>query len=429
MTICPNCNHQNPEGSVQCESCYTALPSTYSCPNCGASVQTDATFCGQCGFNLQRKEATPITASNPFDNNDDYSLEEDSIPTTPISAGFEPSPWDMEEDLSLEEEPLFFDQDEESLELGQVEIEELPDSEDLSLEEEPLFFDQDEESLELGQVEIEELPDSDDLSLEEEPLFLDREEELSAISSEEYPELGQVETEELPDSEDLSLEGEPLFLDREEYSELGQAETEETEDIESWISSVQEESALEDNSVEETSELAELEEEIEINPRYAIMEAETRELDFEESETIQFVAAKTESEATKADSTEETTSSNIVIDQATEIQKPQAILFHIQTETQIEIPFDAEVIRMGKPNSKVPPDIDVSGFSNSEIVSRIHADIKAVEDAYYIEDRGSSNGTYINDSPLPVGSSHCLQEGDRIALGKGDLVSFIFQLR
>jgi pSer/pThr/pTyr-binding forkhead associated (FHA) protein len=83
---------------------------------------------------------------------------------------------------------------------------------------------------------------------------------------------------------------------------------------------------------------------------------------------------------------------------------------------------------MGKPNSQIPPDIDVSGFPNSEIVSRIHADIRVEGDTYFIEDVGSSNGTYINHTPLLTGNRHRLRSGDRIALGKGDLVTFIFQL-
>ncbi|WP_156481643.1 zinc ribbon domain-containing protein, partial [Anabaena sp. 4-3] len=52
MIVCPNCNHPNPDGAVQCEACYTPLPATTNCPNCGATVQSDAAFCGQCGFNL-----------------------------------------------------------------------------------------------------------------------------------------------------------------------------------------------------------------------------------------------------------------------------------------------------------------------------------------------------------------------------------------
>jgi ribosomal protein L40E len=53
MIVCPNCSHPNPEGATQCEACFTPLPIATSCPNCGAAVQTDATFCGQCGFNLK----------------------------------------------------------------------------------------------------------------------------------------------------------------------------------------------------------------------------------------------------------------------------------------------------------------------------------------------------------------------------------------
>ena len=86
------------------------------------------------------------------------------------------------------------------------------------------------------------------------------------------------------------------------------------------------------------------------------------------------------------------------------------------------------MIHIGKPNDRIPPDIDVSGFSNSEIVSRIHADIRVEGDSHYIEDVGSSNGTYINNSPLLPGNRHRLRPGDRISLGKGDLVTFLFQL-
>jgi pSer/pThr/pTyr-binding forkhead associated (FHA) protein len=113
---------------------------------------------------------------------------------------------------------------------------------------------------------------------------------------------------------------------------------------------------------------------------------------------------------------------------STQLQQSYARLLNLQTSTEIEIPPGLSVIHLGKPNDRIPPDIDVSGFPNAEVVSRIHADIRVEADAYYIEDVGSSNGTYINNSPLPMGNRHRLRAGDRISLGKGDKVSFLFQI-
>ena len=83
MITCSNCNHQNPEGSVQCESCYTPLPSSSPCPNCGALIQTNAIFCGQCGFNLQAQQGDSVQTPNSNlaieDPNSDFFLEEDFI--------------------------------------------------------------------------------------------------------------------------------------------------------------------------------------------------------------------------------------------------------------------------------------------------------------------------------------------------------------
>ena len=112
----------------------------------------------------------------------------------------------------------------------------------------------------------------------------------------------------------------------------------------------------------------------------------------------------------------------------TQIQSLTARLLHVQTDTIVELPIGLELLHIGKPNDRVPPDIDVSGFPESEIVSRVHANIRIEGDVYYIEDVGSSNGTYVNNLPLAAGNRHRLRPGDRIALGKGDKVSFIFQL-
>lgn len=103
-------------------------------------------------------------------------------------------------------------------------------------------------------------------------------------------------------------------------------------------------------------------------------------------------------------------------------------LQHLQTQTRLDLTSGQSMIYLGKPNDRIPPDIDVSGFPNAEIVSRIHANIRLEGDAYYVEDVGSSNGTYINNRPLMVGSRHRLISGDRISLGKGDKVTFQFQI-
>lgn len=111
---------------------------------------------------------------------------------------------------------------------------------------------------------------------------------------------------------------------------------------------------------------------------------------------------------------------------STQLQVQRYQLNHIQSGTIIDIP-SLDVVHIGKPNEQVPPDIDVSGFPCSEVVSRIHADIRVDGDSLYLEDIGSANGTYINHNLLPKGNRHLLRAGDRISLGKGDLVTFLFQ--
>jgi FHA domain len=112
---------------------------------------------------------------------------------------------------------------------------------------------------------------------------------------------------------------------------------------------------------------------------------------------------------------------------STQLQIAVHQLLHIQTNTSQEIPPQLQIVHLGKPNDQIPPDIDVSGFPSAEVVSRIHANIRVEGESYYIEDIGSANGTYINHNILPKGNRHLLRTGDRIGLGKGDLVTFIFQ--
>ncbi|MGK7928858.1 MAG: FHA domain-containing protein [Spirulina sp.] len=220
MIVCPNCNHQNPDGATQCEACYTPLPNMTNCPNCGATVQADATFCGQCGYNLQE---TSMTVAEEEENNG-IELHKPDPSAPPLSS--------------------------------------------------------------------------------------------------------------------------------------------------STAATVVEEEAT---------------------PNLPPMPAP-------------------------------------VGGASTQLQVTTASLLHVQTNTSLELPQNLPVIHIGKPGGPIPPDIDVSGFPDSAIVSRVHADIRVEADVFFIEDVGSSNGTYINHNPLHPGNRHRLRAGDRIALVKEDKVTFIFQL-
>jgi len=267
MIVCPNCNHPNPDGAVQCEACYTPLPVLSTCPNCRASIQADASFCGQCGFNLQdAASVAPSPSPDPDPGVPDLSPLEPLISPDPLMFPVEP----------------------------EAESEAVPLPPPVPSIEPP-------ESLVAEIVE----------PVASEPIA--------------EPIAEPVASSPMPDPPSIAPVSPPPVA------------------------------------------------------------------------------------------------------QFTQLQTQTARLLHVQTNLTLELPTNLSVIHIGKPNDRVPPDIDVSGFPNSEIVSRIHADIRVEADAYYIEDLGSSNGTYINNVPLPSGNRHRLRIGDRIALGKGDKVTFLFQ--
>jgi pSer/pThr/pTyr-binding forkhead associated (FHA) protein len=102
-------------------------------------------------------------------------------------------------------------------------------------------------------------------------------------------------------------------------------------------------------------------------------------------------------------------------------------LFHVQTSTSFALPTNSAVIRIGKANEKINPDIDVSSLPDADIVSRLHAEIQIEGNNYYIEDLGSSNGTYLNNTKLEPRTRYPLNLGDKINLAQEERVTFIFQ--
>ena len=344
MITCPSCNHQNPEGSLQCENCYTPLPATTSCPNCGTSVQADATFCGQCGFNLQ--------AENPLaETSIGRTVEETAVGSLPDISRSELSPTG-----AIPEMPL-----------SETESDILPETAMSSPISSPW---DEEEDLTIGQPRA---------SSNLEPTEM-----MNVVSS----------------TPDLDLTEETTGIDPNTVNKMP------------WEA----ESPDLDLSLDEIA----AERNIEVEP-------ENSPISFEpEVETPASTNADINPVPIPQPSPKQVKSAGV--SGVTQLQVQTASLLHLQSNTTIEIADNLNVVHIGKPNGHIPPDIDVAGFPDSEVVSRVHADIRIEGDIYYLEDVGSSNGTYVNHTPLLKGNRHRLRSGDRIALGKGDLVTFIFQL-
>ncbi|NJL62012.1 MAG: MFS transporter [Methylacidiphilales bacterium] len=110
------------------------------------------------------------------------------------------------------------------------------------------------------------------------------------------------------------------------------------------------------------------------------------------------------------------------------LQQPVAQLLNIQTRSIIELPEHFEVLNIGKSYGDFPLEVNLADFPNTEVVSRIHAQIRFDGDEYYIQDMGSANGTYINQYPLIPGIWYKLKSDLSFSLGRRNKVSFIFQL-
>ena len=373
MIICTNCNHQNPEGSVQCENCYAPLPKISPCPHCGAPVQSNATFCGQCGYNLQLEEPCSLVDSDDYDKLE--LLEEDAIPTDGGNSALR-SPWDT-------------DTGEELIDARQ----------DVSFN--PMLSRE------------RELMSSDSSN------FAADIPEESAVNAYEVENLEEFVAEEsfYPDT---NLENDSLEPDFDTDLDLAlDAELPEMSDIEELEATT----AGLASTIPEIPKIAELStpEELEIATSELEFEAEIHEIaELSTSEEIEIATSEHPVSPSK--------SIGSLSESVTRLQLQRIILSHVQTGTEIEITHHSDIIRIGKPNSQIPPDIDVSGFPDSNIVSRVHANIRVEGDTYFIEDLGSSNGTYVNHKPLMTGNRHRLRFGDRISLGKGDLMTFIFKI-
>lgn len=87
--------------------------------------------------------------------------------------------------------------------------------------------------------------------------------------------------------------------------------------------------------------------------------------------------------------------------------------------TRFNISRDEAVIGRWDADNGIFPDIDLDSVDQEAKVSRRHARIIRRENKYFVEDLGSTNGTYVNRGRrLLPGTPQPLVDGDEIIVGK-----------
>jgi pSer/pThr/pTyr-binding forkhead associated (FHA) protein len=87
--------------------------------------------------------------------------------------------------------------------------------------------------------------------------------------------------------------------------------------------------------------------------------------------------------------------------------------------TEFALRGDAATIGRWDADNGIFPDIDLDAHDEDAKVSRRHARISRNNGSYFIEDLGSTNGTYINRGRrLLPGNIQILKDGDEVIVGK-----------
>lgn len=80
---------------------------------------------------------------------------------------------------------------------------------------------------------------------------------------------------------------------------------------------------------------------------------------------------------------------------------------------------DESTIGRWDADNGVFPDVDLDTHDDDAKVSRRHARIRRNNGSYFIEDLGSTNGTYVNRGRrLLPGNTQILKDGDEVIVGK-----------
>ena len=87
--------------------------------------------------------------------------------------------------------------------------------------------------------------------------------------------------------------------------------------------------------------------------------------------------------------------------------------------TEFQLTNDESTIGRWDADNGIFPDIDLDTHDDDAKVSRRHARIRRNNGSYFIEDLGSTNGTYVNRGRrLLPGNTQILNDGDEVIVGK-----------
>jgi hypothetical protein len=87
--------------------------------------------------------------------------------------------------------------------------------------------------------------------------------------------------------------------------------------------------------------------------------------------------------------------------------------------TEFKLVNDESTIGRWDADNGIFPDVDLDAHDSDAKVSRRHARIVRKNGAYFVEDLGSTNGTYVNRGRrLLPGNPQSLNDGDEVIVGK-----------
>jgi hypothetical protein len=99
---------------------------------------------------------------------------------------------------------------------------------------------------------------------------------------------------------------------------------------------------------------------------------------------------------------------------------PRHVALHLRGVTiPLLLPLRAEYLLGREGHGEIVPDVNLEQYRGRELgVSRVHAQLRVVHQQVFLTDLGSTNGTRINNTPVPAHKPVRLESGDEIRLGK-----------